>query len=84
MYSTYWSVSISFCVYLCVHQCILKGAEGWGGGGVIQLKASDSEQRSLKAGGASHIKQNAASKRLYRICLIEEKDFKHSPKLVDN
>lgn len=48
--------------------------------GAIQLKASGSEQRSLKAVGVSHIKQTAASKQLYRLCLIGEKDFKHTPK----
>lgn len=47
----------------------------------IQLKASGSEQRNLKAGGARHIKQSAASKQLYRLCLMEEKNFKHTPKI---
>lgn len=39
----------------------------------IQLKASGSEQRSLKPVGVNHIKQTAASKQLYRLCLIGEK-----------
>lgn len=50
----------------------------------IQLKASGSEQRSLKVGGVSHIKQTAASKQLYRLRLIGEKDFKHTPKILDD
>lgn len=74
-------MSLSLSVFTCV--CVRASVyfrRRW----VIQLKASDSEQRSLRAGGASHIKQTAASKQLYRLCFIEEKDFKHTPKIQDD
>lgn len=47
----------------------------------MQLKACGSEQSNLKAGGVRHIKQTKASKQLYRLCLIGEKHFKHTPKI---
>lgn len=61
------------CVYVCASGvCCKKRA--------IELKASGSEKKRLKAGG--HIKQTAL-KQLYRLCFIEEKDFKHTPKIQE-
>lgn len=59
--------------FLRVPRCVFKERA------VIRLKASDSEQRSPEASGASHIKHTAGSKQLYRLRFIREKDFKRPP-----
>lgn len=44
--------------------------------GVIKLKASGSEVRGHKDGGARYIKQASASKQLFGLCSVEDSDFK--------
>lgn len=44
--------------------------------GVIKLKASGSEVRHRKDGGACYIKHSSASKQLFGLCSMEDSDFK--------
>ena len=66
-FNVYMSTSVTLRLCVCISVFL------------IRLKASDSEQRSPEASGASHIKHTVGSKQLYRLRFIREKDFKHPP-----